>query len=222
MSNSSDNSLGKTIALVGGIIGILVSCIAVFTFVTGVDSLNILNTKAGDTGNDYSTIEVNPTSPSEPVTTSSAYADSTPSGIRNPTGPVPAGVPVLAEDFSLIVENDYKILTADQEIVITILVKNVGNRKHLLNYTRSAISLIDDTGQSYTYRLSQGSDLYVNLQKDIEPNEVFSIQGTPFYGTDSPEWLPTFQGPISAQAKKLIVRFNSFGPFNSVEVELEL
>jgi len=222
MSNPSDNSLGKTIALIGGIIGILVSCIVIFTFVTGVDSLNTLNPKAGDNENNSNNVGVNPTNPPDTFTTSSDYVDPTPSGIRNPTGPVPAGVPVLAEDFSLIVEDDYKILTADQEIVITILVKNIGNRKHLLNYTRSAVALKDDAGQSYSYRLSQSSDLYVDLQKDIEPNEVFRIKGTPFYGTDSPEWLPTFQGPISAQAKKLIVVFNGFGPFNGVEVEMDL
>jgi hypothetical protein len=95
----------------------------------------------------------------------------------------------------------------------------------LFRYHRLAISVKDDLGNEYLsgYDNLVGnyeSKLYDAQQVEIQPGETLIFKSESIW--TRPHYLQYFVGPVSLQAKKLIIEFNGFGPFEDIQVEIEL
>jgi len=145
---------------------------------------------------------------------------STPAGIRNPTGPVAAGIPILADDLSLLVQDGFD--TYGDKVGITLVVKNTGGRTRLLRFQCSAIGLMDNRGNVYRSQGDGKEELYATRQIELAPGEVVVLEPANTWGWASVSYIPRFVGPISPEATKLTVLVDGLGPFAGIEVEIDL
>jgi len=152
------------------------------------------------------------------TTSTTSEPTPTPKGIHNPTQPVQAGTPVLVDDFSLTVADSLHTDYANT-IGVTLVLQNIGNRQRLFWYRRLAISIKDDLGNEYSsgYDTLVGnyeSKLYDTQQVEIESSETLIFKSKSIW--TRPNYLQYFVGSVSPQAKKLMIEFNGFGPFEGI------
>ena len=141
-------------------------------------------------------------------------------GIRNPSEPVPAGTPILAEEFSLVVENRVEVVGND--IIIFLVIQNQSNRPSLFRYRNSSIVLEDNVLNIYQ-PTSKGDNLSAVKQFSVGPREILGMDSTcndTLYKL--PQCIPRFIGPISSKSNKIMVKIDEFGPFNDIVVEIDL
>ena len=143
----------------------------------------------------------------------------TPQGIRNPTSPVEMGEFILVDDYSLMVEDYY---VRHDALHFTIMVKNLDAADHLFRYQRTSISVEDDLGNVYEPNYSfLATELYEDVQVEIEAGKVVSFNST-ISGSAGSSVIARYLGVVPAQASTLFVKFNGFGPYNGIIVEIEL
>ena len=158
----------KTLAVIGGILGMLVSCITILAFVTGRQNLpEMIRT-------DNNRLTVLSPSPVK-ISTTEPESTVTPIGIRNPQGIVPSDVPIIVDDYSLLFD-EYK--TEGVSISISIVVRNIGSRQRTFRYTANSVVLKDDVGNIYAPKFglfATKDDLFVGKQVTIEVGEKYTI-----------------------------------------------
>lgn len=223
MSQSSKNSVG----MIATVIGILVSCITIFSFVTGIVSLNLFG--KSENSNTQRAEEYVPSSAEEPNTqpefSSNESSQSTPviSGIRNPTGRIAAGELIIVDDFSLIVKPSFVIdegWEGETLIYIEIVVTNLSNKSRLFSYNRpNSLSLKDDLGNSFS-PFDNASDFYQSFQFSFNSEKSVTFESA--YNAHGELQIPVFEGEIASGASQLMVVFNGFGPFSGFEVSIDL
>lgn len=155
-------------------------------------------------------------------------------GVLNPQGILPAGMPVIVDDYVLVV--DKSSLTIDDNFIgFSIQVRVLGDESRLFRYNASTLSLKDDLGNQYEYYLGTSrcteSDIYNAKQVQIPPGEKIWIepQTSMMYSSyfwwcieDKNQVIPGFQGHISPNAKILLLEFEGFGPFSGFGYQFDL
>jgi hypothetical protein len=231
--SSNGNS---TLKVVGIISGIIVSCIAIFTFITGVASFNLL--KQRDKPTTESPTEQQNAAPNtnNPVIVSTPENTPTPFGIYNPTGTIEAGQPIIVDNYQLYLDGNSFELNNEwgtPYILVKLAIKNLSNNSRIFRYTASSVIIKDDTGKIYDYLEGQQCDSaspYIETKAlQIQPGESIEIGSYWSYPSawwwclkGSPEILPWYEGDISANAQYIIFEFNGFGPFSGFEVRIPI
>jgi hypothetical protein len=223
MSNNNEGFLNKKVALVGGVIGIVVSCLAVFTFFTGITSFNLLTNKR-QANSQQDTAEPQ----SAPIFTTAPEIlinelEPTPRGIRNPSGIIPAGEIIIVDDFSLVVKPSFKIdegWEGETLIYIEIVVSNISNRSRLFSYDRpQSLSMKDNLGNSFR-PFDNSSDFYQSFQFSFDSGATVTFESA--YNAHGKLQIPVFEGEIASGASQLIVSFDGFGSFTGFEISIDL
>lgn len=177
----------------------------------------------------------------EQTTESSVFDDSplpTPTvyGVTEPQGILAAGTPVIIDDYWMVV--DPSGLTVDDDFIgFSIQLRVLGDQQRLFRYNASALRLRDDLGNSYDYYYNISgtkcteSDIYLAKQIMVEPDEDLIIEPHTSMMYSSYFWwclddqnqdIPGFIGNIPAEASKLILEFDGFGPFSAFGYEFDL
>jgi hypothetical protein len=155
----------------------------------------------------------------------------TPTSESLPDQPVPAGVPIIYDGWSLLVSKNIKIEAWGSTaplIYITIILKNLGVDDRVFRYSNSAISLKDNLGNSYPpypgfdvnhYNCEEDHYTLINLTIEGEDSETF--EGHPRDCTDEDNFH-VFEGPVPMEVSQLILMLNDFGPFTGIEVVIDL
>ena len=166
--------------------------------------------------------------PAPPSTDTPAAAPTVEDGVRNPAEPVPAGTPVLAGDLALGVDPGFELLqTADGskaavQIAVHITVRNRGDQAQLFTFTRDAITLEDNLGNIYAYASGKPPELNTTQQIQIAAGETFDLTGALAFDPAVSTSLPAFKGPVDPGASRLILAFEGFGPYNGLEITIDL
>lgn len=136
--------------------------------------------------------------------------------------PARAGEPVLNGDFSLVV--DSQVDARGENLYLSLSIKNVGNSSRLLRYTCASIRLRDDLGTAYAplYSGDDNKELYATRQVSLLPGESVTLESAENWQWGFDRSIPPFVGPVSVQARKLIVEIDGLGPFDNVQVEINL
>lgn len=215
-------------AVITGIFAIIAACIGgpliVELIKGGEDDLPPSPSPASQTESSAPIDSPQPATPVDtPATATSAAVPEptyTPSGIRDPVGPVPAGTPILADDFSLVVQDSFD--TYGEKVGITLVVQNTGGRTRLLRFQCSAIRLKDNLGNVYKSQGEGSENLYATRQIEIAPGEAILLEPANSWAWASVTYIPRFVGPVSAQADWLVVLIDGLGPFTGLEIEIAL
>lgn len=202
---SSNNKIFN-LATIGGIAALVISCIGIFTFVTGVTSLNLFNQSSGTPLPGKTTIVV---------------------GCVSLPGRYDAGTPVCIDGLTMTVDsNSLRVL--DGYIQISLNVKDTGSQNTNFRYAANSITIFDDVGNSYA-PVDECTSADFTTTKQIQIKRGQSQQflsggtSTPYCAGSADKWiLPTYSAAIPANASKIILSFNSFGPFNGIEIAIGL
>lgn len=186
-----------------------------------------------------STIQSSTSMPTEllPSATFTIVPTPTVHGVQNPSGIIPAGMPVIIDDFVLVV--DKSGMTIDGEFVgFEIQLKVIGEESRLFRYNAAALQLRDDLGNYYDfyYNISfsnkcKESDIYNPKQIQLEPNSEIVIEPHSSMMYASYFWwclenhhtdIPGYKAIIPQNAKSLFLEFEGFGPFTDFSYEFKL
>ena len=156
--------------------------------------------------------------PSGPSNSASQNNSRVPS-ISNPTEPVPAGTPILAENFSLMVENRYELVGND--IMIFIVIENLSDHPQLFRYRNSSLILKDNLHNVYR-QTPKDNIISAVKQFNFGPGEIISMDST-CHDTlyKLPQCIPRYVGPLKTEANKIVVKLDELGPFDEIVVEIE-
>ena len=149
-----------------------------------------------------------------------------------PTEPVPAGVPTVYNGWSMIVSKELVILDSGEAWGIEVYVKNLRDTDRVFRFINAGLTPRDDLGNIYEYLNDSSSGVshceayrYEVKNLEIEADNALSIRSS-YSGwwnkcdeNDSFDW---WTGPIPLQASQIIVLFEDFGPFDNVEVVIDL
>lgn len=141
-----------------------------------------------------------------------------------PDEPVPAGVPIVYDGWSMIVSKELWI--GNGVWGIEIFVRNLGETDRVFRYTNAGITTKDDIGNIYDYdnqwyvggTCEEFHHTVKNLDVCAECSERIDSSGPCF----NEEAIQAWQGPIPLEATQLIIMFENFGPFDGVEVVIDL
>jgi hypothetical protein len=156
---------------------------------------------------------------------------STPTQEFLPVDPVPAGIPIVYGGWSMIVSKELVISSDGESWGIEIYIKNLGDTDRIFRYTNAGITLKDDLGNIYERRddnaCGPGScEAYryevKNLEVEAEDSHTIHTFSLHCYACDYNDGLDWWHGPISLQASQIIVLIEDFGPFDGVEVVIDL
>jgi hypothetical protein len=215
MSNEKEGKID--FKSIGGLIGIVVSVIAIFTFITGISSLDLLaNKNKPDSRSPYSPNESS--NPSNTIPTEiSAFEAPIPTliGIYNPVGVVQSDMPIYVDGLALIYRNIEAIGTGGDNIIrLELYVKNTGEKNRIFRYVGASVIFRDDVGNTYQ-QLDRCGGVYDALQLNVDVGQsqlVTTNRCSAFY----------FIGTIAQQAKSIFIGFKDFGPFTDFEIEVKL
>lgn len=234
MSSNNNSSLLKVVEIIGGII---VSCIAIFTFITGVTSLNMFKPRDKPTAEAFTEQQNASPNINDPVVVSAPENTPTPFGIYNPVGEIEAGQPIIVDNYQLYIDrNSFNLVIDDLSggpyILLKLAVKNLSNNNRIFRYTVNSITISDDTGRIYSfvpnYQCDSGSPIETKPLQ-IQPGEsieISSCSSSPsswwWCLSNHPELLPWYEGDISATAQYIYFEFNGFGPFSGFKVRIPI
>jgi len=159
---------------------------------------------------------------------------STPTSESLPVNPVPAGVPIIYDGWSLLVSKNLEIepsgLFGDGPIFInfTISLKNLSMDNRIFRFTNAALTIKDDLGNNYPYfpgwegnHYNCEQEYYTLKNLTIEGEDSIQLEGSP-KNCDSQYFFTVFEGPVPLEANQLILMLDDFGPFTGVEVIIDL
>lgn len=137
-----------------------------------------------------------------------------------PSGPVPAGQPISYEGWSMTVDPNIEV--RGDNLWFTIHIRNLKETSRIFRYQDRSVTLFDNTGNQYFTRPDcvQYLDTIKNLA--VEASSSASVSTGGYCYMENVGRIPEFIGPVALNAKQLILRFTSFGPFNNIEVFFEL
>lgn len=166
--------------------------------------------------------EIPPSTPTEiPPPTRTEIPLPTPTDLDLSKGPLPAGVPLVMEDFSLVVHDDFSVDHVNN-IHYSLVIQNVGTRTRLLSFKCSAFGMRDDLGNEYKAYGADREELYQERQFDLKPDEVLKLRSSNRWHWALRSEIPSFVGPISPQASQIILQLDGLGPFSGVEIAIDL
>lgn len=174
---------------------------------------------------DSQEIQVEAPQPPSGESSGAVFVEKTPTIESLPTNPVPAGQPIIYNGWAITVSKELYIQASDNSFGVSIFVRNLGDTSRVFRYLQAGIMVTDDLGNEYEVLEDSQCEEYLNLTMNLEVNAEDSETIQPQYinmycsraGT-----LPLLQGPISLDATQLIVHFTNFGPYNNVEVVIDL
>ena len=125
------------------------------------------------------------------------------------------------------VDPNFELLQASEgkptvQIAVSITVENRSDQTQLFTFTRSAISLKDDLGNVYDYASGKQPDLNAVQQVQIAASETLMWSGALIFNPLDTASLPAFAGPVNPGASQLILSLEGFGPYNGVEIFIDL
>lgn len=162
-----------------------------------------------------------PPPPDEESQPQVSMATSTPESL--PDQPVPAGVPIIYDGWSITVSKEIDVSSYGR-FGLTIFVRNLGETKRTFRFMNASVSVKDNLGNIYEYvntpTCEQVHYDVKNMEVDGEDSEtVYSMS---LIHCDSVHSIDVFQGPIPIEAEQLIITFQDFGPFTGIEVIIDL
>jgi hypothetical protein len=158
--------------------------------------------------------------------TATPYPTYTPDVTPTPLGRVSGGSPIVVDNISVYMDSS-SINVHDNNIRLAIVVKNTGTQRRVFRYTPNSIIVKDDLGNVYDHHLGYDCNIqHLSLVKQIaiDPGKEVEITSHLWWWRleDEPGHIPEYAGPISLQARSLIIVFEDFGPFSGVEIEVDL
>jgi len=139
---------------------------------------------------------------------------STPTPESLPIDPVPAGVPIIYDGWSLLVSKNIVIKEWGNSaplIHFYILLKNLGMDNRIFRFTNAALSLRDNLGNNYPYCLGTGyypdnceQEYYTLKNLTIEGEDSVQLEGS-FNSCNALDRFVVFEGPVPLDANQLIL-----------------
>lgn len=157
--------------------------------------------------------------------------DKTPTPEALPTNPVPAGQPIIYDGWAITVSKELNINSYEDIWGIDIYARNLGETSRIFRFTNAAITATDDLGNVFEpstlcpYMGCSSCEEYYYQVKNLKIDGLKSIvisSGTSGNGCMHEDGVGMFKGPISLDAEQLIIHFSEFGPFNNIEVVIDL
>ena len=148
----------------------------------------------------------------------------TPTPESLPDQPMPAGVPIIYDGWSLTVSKEIDVF-GDGQFGLTIFVRNLGETKRTFRFMNASVAVKDNLGTIYEYvNTSTCEQIHYDV-KNLEVNGEDSETVQSFdigIICDEADGIDAFQGPIPIGAEQLIITFQDFGPFTGIEVIIDL
>jgi len=220
MSSKETNSNIKTLATIAGLI---VSCIAIFTFVTGYSTLRDMFSSSNESYTQPDTQSTNQSNnqPSVTLPTNDPQSYSIPGAITNPSRGmiVRSTSPIVVDDYLLNYGHNFEIGSSCINLG-NFFIKNLSQRQRAFSYMFASISLADNVGNVYpiksTNNVYQLNTLNIGASKDGEAGWATGC-GCNCFGTGF-----TYEGTLSPNANSLILTFDNFGVFDGFSMEVQI
>lgn len=144
-----------------------------------------------------------------------------------PTSPVPAGQPIYYDGWSMMVSNE--IDSGGKKWGITVVIQNLEDNQRIFRFVNAGVTAHDNLGNSFppaNLEILTDCEAYYHTVKNLEvqSGEMVWIRG--YVGgydqCDMNKGLHAFLGPIPIEADQIIIHFEDFGPFDGVDVVIEL
>lgn len=219
--SSGENSNIKTIATVAGL---LVSCIAIFTFVTGYSTLRDIVNSPSSNNNQSDTQTYNePNSSSNSFPTSEPQQEpfSIPGAVTDPSNGmvVSSTSPIVVDDYLLTYGHNFEIGSSCINLG-NFFIKNLSQRQRAFSYMFASISVTDDVGNTYpiknTPNVYELNTLNIGPSRDEQAGWATGC-GCNCFGTGF-----TYEGALSPNANSLILTFDNFGVFDGFSMEVQI
>jgi len=154
----------------------------------------------------------------------------TPTPESLPVDPVPAGVPIVYGGWSMTVSKELVTRNQGDYWGIDIYIRNLGDTKRIFRFMNAGIIPRDDLGNVYEYWNDTTSSgkceefRYTVKNLEVDAEDARTIHALNFgYNTCNENYgLDMWHGPIPLEASQLIILFEDFGPFDGVEVVIDL
>jgi hypothetical protein len=165
-----------------------------------------------------------PPPPDEDSTPQVSMATSTPESL--PDQPVPAGVPIIYDGWSITVSKEIDVF-GNGQFGLIIFVRNLGETKRTFRFMNASVLVKDNLGTIYEYVNNSTCE---QIHYDVKNLEVNGEDSEKVYANEysynnrcgAVNGIDTFQGPIPIEAEQLIITFQDFGPFTGIEVVIDL
>lgn len=153
------------------------------------------------------------------------FIEITPTSEILPTTPVPAGQPIIYDGWAITVSKELYIQDFDNSFGISIYVRNLGDSSRVFRYMHASVEIKDDIGTTFEMVADSHCEEYLHLPMNLQVTAGESVTVGPshlnMYCSRAGS-LTLFQGPIPLAAQQLLVHFSDFGPFNDVDVVIDL
>ena len=220
--NESKTTSGKQIAIIGGCLGIVVSGIAIFTFLTGIPSLNLLksnNEEQPSSNNNASPVEVYPTNESQ------VNVQPNPPSV---TDPYPALLLPFEDNFDTGLNANWRVVSGNPLIIngrlsaadkkdIYIEIGNNQLKDYTVNFQVFGKDVWDWGGYFSDLEITFNPTLKVN----IDTTDGGIIRAF-WYGFDGNEWAQlqdsSYQGIDNEDAIQIIASGNSYSLYVNGQV----
>lgn len=220
--SSSKNSNIVTIATIAGLI---VSCIAIFTFVTGYSTLRDIFSPpiSGNSQPDTQTYDEtnSPSSTSFPTNESQQKPFSIPGAVTNPSNGaiISSNSPIVVDDYLLNYGHNFEIGSSCINLG-NFFIKNLSQRQRAFSYMYASVSLSDDAGN--TYPIKSTNDVYELMTLNIGASDDGEIGWATGCGCNCFGTGFTYEGKLAPNANSLIITFDNFGVFSGFSLEVQI
>ena len=219
---SSENNSLKAI---GAIVGIIVSCIAIFTFVTGYSTLREMFNSPDEINNkpdiQFDSQTDNQPSITYPTSEPQQETFSIPGAITNPSNGmiVPSTSPIVVDDYLLNYGHNFEIGSSCINLG-NFFIKNLAQRPRAFSYMYASVSLTDDVGNAYPIKST--NDVYELMTLNIGESDDGEIAWATGCGCNCFGTGFTYEGTLAPNADSLILSFDNFGVFDGFSIEVKI
>ena len=170
-----------------------------------------------------------PTLPTETVPVPAASP--TAALVQDPRGVVPAGIPVVVDNFALWLEPD-DVRVEGSYLHLNIHLRNLDSSPRSLTFAPAAITVKDSTGKVYSPYSGEKKDqckhgdldtarkIQLASQQELLIKSAEVKSAAAWCAKDKNDTIPLYIGPIQPGIKSLLVQFNKLGPFEGFSIEL--
>lgn len=235
INDSRTTPLALSATFTANPIGTEVAQASVVSPVEGTATVMLTQTETTVTASPSLTVPATstPTSTNTVTTTPTLSAFATLAVPTKPSGLLPAGLPVVVDDLSLLVAPSD--VSLDNNLLrLQVHLTNQSASQQWVTYAPNSISIRDNTGKNYAFAYGDGKAACkkpsVSMKKTImiEPGNELVLQ--PLSAKEAGAWclrdqdsvLPFFAGPLTSGAHTLIITFNGLGPFEGFSIEINL
>lgn len=148
-----------------------------------------------------------------------------------PSGLIPAGQAIIYDGWSLTVSREIEIDTYDDNWGPTLYLRNLGDSERVFRFTNAGVTARDDLGNVYPPGGHRDCEEVYNQVKNlsVRGGDMETIQSSDYPhsvpaqpGCGEPDAIQMFDGMIPLEASSLILHFEQFGPFDGVDVVIDL